>query len=126
VINRVTVKAPVCTACELPILTVLRESPDSGIEAKAVIREVIKWFDRLDEQDVNARYEKSRKKITQSIIKYAKKNLALKAQIYQAGEGKPIGIWRITEKGSQRVAKDKDAWMPKYHTHDAVIEEMES
>jgi hypothetical protein len=120
VITQVNAKSPASSSCAIPILAVLSESPDNGIEAKAVIREVIKWFDRLDDQDVNARYAKSKKKITQTVVKYQKKTLAMKGQVFPA-DGKTLGIWRITSKGSERVMKEKDTWVPRYTRHTGIV-----
>jgi hypothetical protein len=125
VIMQVRAKAPACSACEIPILTTLSALPNSGLPTKEALNEVTKWFDRLDQDDRRALYPGSRKKITQTIIKYSRKNLVLKGQILPAGEGNPVGIWRITQKGLERVANGREKWIPNYSSHDAIIIEEE-
>jgi hypothetical protein len=125
VTTRITAKAPTCKACEVPILTTLSRAPNSGLPTKEVLSEVTKWFDRLDQNDRIALYPHSKKKITQTIIKYSRKNLVLKGQILPAGESNPVGIWRITPKGLERVMKGREEWAPKYSSHDAIIIEEE-
>ncbi len=78
------------------------------------------WFSDLSEDDCQAKYPSSRKKIIQTIIKFSKKNLALKDQVCSA----PIGTWRITPKGAERVIKGMGEWVPRYSFHDAIIEEV--
>ncbi len=68
------------------------------MRAKAIIQEVIaNWFSDFSEDDRRARYAESRKKVTQTIIKFSKKNLALKDQVFS----EPIGTWRIKPKGAR-------------------------
>jgi hypothetical protein len=74
---------------------------------KTVLQEVrsAKWFGKLSEDDLEARYPQSKKKIVDSVVKFAKKNLALKGQVFPLGKDVPYGTWKITRKGSERVSK---------------------
>jgi len=120
--TRINARGPACSACELPILSVLSRSPETGTETRLVLEEVItKWFSQLDDDDRNSRYPASKRKIVESVIKYARKNLVLKGEIFPAGEGKPVGIWRATPRGLERVLKERGGWSPRYTNHDAVI-----
>ena len=95
---------------------------------KIVLQEVrgAKWF-QLSEDDLDARYPLSRKEITNSVIKFGRKNLTIKGEIFPAGEGAPIGVWRITIKGIERALKERELWRPRYTNREAVlIEERES
>jgi len=125
VITRIRARAPACSACEIPILSTLSKAAETGMLTKVVIKEVsTKWFSRLSEDDRNARYPESRKKITQTIIKFARKNLVMKGEIFPVG-GVPLGIWRATQKGLERGLREKDGWRARYSLHDSVIVEEE-
>jgi hypothetical protein len=54
-----------------------------------------------------------------------KKNLSMKGEIFPAGEGVPLGVWKATERGLERLSRKKDSWQPRYSTHDAIIIEEE-
>jgi len=96
------------------------------MSTKDVIKEVsTKWFDSLTEDDRRARYPASGKKIIQSIIKFSRKNLVLKRQIFPVGGGRPLGVWMLTPLGVERAMKGKGEWMPKFTNHDAIIIEEE-
>jgi len=104
-------------------LRVLSRAPDSGVGTNEVLQEVrsAKWFSELNDKDREARYPASGKKIVDSVIKFSRKNLGMKGGIYPAGEGTPIGIWRITPRGMDMAAIREVCWKPRYSTHDAVI-----
>jgi len=128
VIVRISAKAPAASSPEIPILCVLSKAPESGLTTKFVLQEVKskKWFSRLDDDDCSARYPGSKKKIVDSVIKFARKNLVIKGDIYPAGEGgKPIGVWRITPKGADKAELLRALWTPRYAVHDALIIEEE-
>jgi hypothetical protein len=126
VITRVNAKAPACSACEIPILSVLSEAPEEGMRAKVVIRQVkTKWFNRLNPVDCVARYPFSRKKITDTVVKFSKKNLALKHEVFPVSEEIPLGNWKITQKGLVRVRNEIGGWTARYGYHDAIIIEGE-
>jgi len=97
-----------------------------GMPTRIVLQEVRseKWF-KLTDDDLKARYPKSRRKIVDSVIKYARKNLVLKGQILPVGENVPIGTWRATRIGLARYAVEWKEWKPRYSTHDAIIIEEE-
>jgi hypothetical protein len=117
VVTQIRARAPSCASCEIPILCTLSKAPD-GMRTKTIIQEVItNWFNDLSEEDRRARYADSKKKVTQTIIKFSKKNLALKDQVFS----EPIGTWRITPKGVERVMKSRGEWVPRYSFHDAII-----
>jgi hypothetical protein len=117
--------SPSCSSCSIPILSVLAREPNKGMRAKNVIREVKGWFSDLGVSDVEARYPKSKKRITETVIKFCKKNLTLKNKIYRAGIEVgcvPLGLWKITPEGMKNLEKEKAAWKPKYSIHkDAIL-----
>ena len=126
VIVRVRTKAPTASSPEIPILSVLAKSIDDGVPTRIVIKEVLGCFDRLTDDDRKARYPGSKKKIVETVVKFARKNLVMKDEVFQAGEGgKPIGIWMITPKGVERAASLGANWKPRYAVHDAIIIEEE-
>ena len=123
-IVRVKSKAPAACSPEIPILHVLSRAPDAGVSTKLVLQEVssAKWFDKLSADDRNARYSGSKRKIVDSVIKFARKNLVIKGEIFPAGDGgKPIGVWRITQNGMDKAEYLGGRWTPKYSDHDDVI-----
>jgi len=89
---------------------------------RTVLQEVksAKWF-KLSDDDLKARYPKSRRKIVDSVIKYGRKNLVLKGQILPVGEGVAIGTWKATRIGLTRYSLEGQEWKPRYSTHDAII-----
>jgi len=125
--RNVTAKAPTSSSCELPILGELVPASARGLPAREVIRLVCdgnRLFTELTDEDLQARYPNSRRKITETRIKYARKNLVLKEEIYPVDEvnNHPSGIWQITAKGFQHFSKDHENWKPKYTIHkDAII-----
>jgi hypothetical protein len=124
VIISINSKAPTSTSPEIPILSVLSKVPETGIQASAVIKEVsMKWFEGLDENDRKSKYPSSKRRIVESIIKFSKKNLVMKDEVYPLNEGVPLGVWRITKKGMERLAREKDGWTPRYRIHEAIFEE---
>jgi len=123
VVTRVRSKAPASTSPEIPILYTLLGTPETWALARDVLKEVgsAKWFSELDDDDRKARYPKSKKKIVDSVIKFAKKNLVLKGQVFPPGKDAPLGTWKITRKGSERAAMYGSSWSPKYSVHDDAI-----
>jgi hypothetical protein len=121
VIRRITSKSPTSSCAEIPILHVLSHAPENGLPARAVIKEVAesgKWFSKLDEDDLAARYENSRRRIVEIVLRYSRKNLVAKGQIYPPGI-RP-GIWQITQKGLERISRN-DNWRAKYSVHAAIM-----
>jgi len=121
VITRVRARAPASSACEIPILCVLSKSADTGVRASAVINEVRKRFGLLNADDCKARYPASRKKITETIVKFAKKNLAMKNEVFSVGVEVPLGTWKITPKGIARLSNGVGDWEERYAYHDAIL-----
>jgi hypothetical protein len=118
----VRAKAPSSSAPELPILSILAEGHRDGMQTKKVIQEVIaKWFMDLDEQDLKARYPASKRKITESVVKFARKNLVMKGELSPAGVGNPLGIWKLTPLGIEKALEGNGAWRPRYSHHDAIL-----
>ncbi len=119
---QIRAKAPASSSCQIPILSVLSKAPVNGMLARDVLKQVKGLFGDLEEDDLAARYPSSKKKITDTVIKFCKKNLAMKNQIYQTGhEGIPIGIWKITRIGQARAAMEIGGWKPRYTRHDAIL-----
>jgi len=121
VITRIKARAPTSSACEIPILSVLFRAQEAGMPTRTVLQEVrsAKWF-KLTDDDLKARYPKSRRKIVDSVIKYGRKNLVLKGQILPV-ESVAIGTWKATRIGLARYAMEWKEWKPRYSTHDAII-----
>jgi len=60
----------------------------------------------LGEDDLIAVYEKSHKKIFDSIVKYSRKELVAKHELYPIGEACEFGEWKITELGKERAWRE--------------------
>jgi len=76
--------SPTTGSCEIPILSVLRNCPDDGMPAHAVVREVTSsiWFPKLTEEDREARYVHSLRKILSTTVRWSRENLVLRNQIH--------------------------------------------
>ena len=125
VIVRIRTKAPAGSSPQIPILACLSKNSDEGVPTKIVIQEVSVWFGKLTDDDLNARYPLSKRKIVATVIKYAKKTLTIKGEVYPVGEGSPIGVWKITPRGQERLAEKKNGWSERYSVHDAILIEEE-
>jgi hypothetical protein len=116
-------RAPAGSGPELPILSILSRSPTSGIRTHVVLNEVkTKWFPELTLTDTNAVYPESKKKIVDSVIKFAKKHLIIKGQVFPPSTENPVGIWRITPLGIQMALKNTGNWVPKYTDVHSLME----
>ena len=73
-----------------------------------------KFYPALSFEDLEARYQKSGKKIVDSVIKFAKKHLVLRSEVYAVDRGCKRGIWRITPIGLERMLKEESDWIPKF------------
>jgi hypothetical protein len=115
--------SPTTSSCEIPILSVLRNFPDMGMPAHTVVREVASsiWFPKLTEDDREARYVHSLRKIVSTTVRWARENLALRGEIHLPGDGCEAGIWIATQKGLARVKEYEGRWLSRYTLHDAVI-----
>jgi len=122
VITGIKSKAPACACCEIPILITLARTPETGMRTKDVLEEVrTKFFDRLNSDDCEARYPVSRRRIVESVMKFSKKNLVLKQEVFPVGEGLPVGTWKVTEKGLARVRNNMGKWTARYSNHDGIL-----
>lgn len=77
----------------------------------------------LSDDDRSALFTKSRRRVVDSVIKFSRKNLVIRGEMYPVGPGIPAGTWKATEKGLHRFAKEKDGWTPRYRIHDAILEQ---
>jgi hypothetical protein len=99
---------------EIPILCVLSRSPKLGLECRFVREELKrKYYPALRPEDLEARYKESGKKIVDSVVKFAKKHLVLRGEVYEVGRTCKRGIWRITPIGLERMLKEESTWVPK-------------
>ncbi|MDA4130368.1 MAG: winged helix-turn-helix domain-containing protein [Thaumarchaeota archaeon] len=115
--------SPATAACEIPILTVLLKAPEKGIRALTVVQEAASsiWFPKLTDDDREARYSRSRKKIVSTTVRWARENLTLKGEIFAPGAECKAGIWRATSKGLARAKEQREEWTAKYTVRDAII-----
>jgi hypothetical protein len=128
VVRNVTSKSPTSTCAEIPILKTLGAAPEKKLSLKAVIKEVIesgKWFPELSQEDLVARHPNSKRKIVETALKFSRKNLVLKGELFPPSD--IPGIWRIAGKGLERINDPEkvDRWRRKYSEHDAIIIEFE-
>jgi|SRR5579872_2447117 len=126
IFHSAVVKIPTRGAPELPILATLAKSP-SGLKTKYVLHQVkTEWFKELGETDLSGVYEESKKGIVDTVIKYARKHLIQKGELYAPSEENPIGTWRATPKGIRRAQSELEGWSPAYVQVSAMIKvEME-
>ena len=118
----VKVRGPARRNPEIPILCVLSRSPKLGLRCKFVREQVKrKYYPILSGDDLEARYQNSGKKVTDSVIKFAKKHLVLKGQVYAIGPDCEMGTWKITPQGVERLLKEENTWIPKYSEYFAYV-----
>ncbi|MFI5421097.1 MAG: hypothetical protein ACHQ1H_09035 [Nitrososphaerales archaeon] len=118
----VTIKIPSRRAPEVPILVTLAKSPD-GKRTAEVLRQVKKhWFKELSDLDLRANYPKSKKRIVDSVIKFGRKHLIGKGELYPPSEENPIGRWRATPAGVKRAQSEEGGWSPSYVESEGLIE----
>jgi len=140
--RHITSKAPTSASCEIPIIVALLER-GSGfrLPAKKVIEELTttsreRWFPELNEDDLQARHPNSKRKIVEIAIRFARKNLELREELYPPSDKHPAGTWEVAMKGKMRLGgwrvRGEGSWRAKYSVHtDAIIpvetaEEVES
>lgn len=117
-----TTRSPARSSPEIPILCVLSESHLSGVRTKFVLEEVkSKWYRELTATDLRAVYSESKKNVVETVIKFSRKNLVEKGQLYPATEDS-IGIWKPTVTGIARAQKEAGNWEPKYVEIQSMIE----
>jgi hypothetical protein len=116
-------KAPKRGSPEVPILAILARSPETGTRTRIVLQEVERlWFRALDADDLKAVYPGSKKRVVQTVVKYARKHLIGKGEIFPPSEENPVGYWRATEKGILRAINEQGSWMPSYADVASMIE----
>jgi hypothetical protein len=119
-------RAPARSSPEIPILCTLAKAPTLGQPTKVVLKEVEnRWFRELTDIDLKAVYPESKKKIVETIIKFSRKNLVVKGEIYPISE-ENFGTWRATARGIERALKEGGSWIPKYVEIDSMIEAKDS
>jgi len=118
----VKVLGPARGSPEIPILKVLSKSPKLGLRCKFV-REQVKreYYPKLSREDLEARYQNSGKKVTDSVIKFAKKHLVLRGQVYAIGPDCEMGTWKISSLGLERLLREENTWIPKYSEYLAYV-----
>jgi hypothetical protein len=121
VIRSIISKAPTVSSAEVPILRVLSDAPQKRLPAKLVIETVGasgKYFEKLCDNDLAARYVGSHRKIIEIIIRFARKNLVMAGMILSPGA--EAGVWEITPKGLERIRNSQN-WRAKYSVHEGII-----
>ena len=134
--RHVSSKSPTASSCEIPILVTLHEKgSEFKLPARKVIEELTsttreRWFKELREEDIQARYPSSRRKIVEITIRYARKNLELKEELYPPSNEHPGGSWEITTKGRMRLrdwmVRGEYSWIAKYSRHENAVIPVES
>ncbi len=118
----VIARLPARCAAEVPILLLLSGSPHGEMTTKSVLYELRngKWFSELRTEDKEVVYEKSRKNALDTILKFLKKSLVLKKQVFPVGEASEVGVWKITESGIDRARKEGASWRATYSEHHTI------
>ena len=108
-------RAPASNSTEISVLSILSEQPTYGMPTHTVLYKVeTESFRELTELDTKAVYPESKKKIVDSIVKFAKKHLIIKGHVFPPSEDHPVGVWWATPLGMERARKENSAWAPKY------------
>lgn len=117
----VTIKAPARDNAEVPILLILSGNPN-GVRTREVVSQVKReWYKALSLDDFTAVYPKSGKRVVDTIIKFSRKHLVLKGQVYSVGVASKQGIWKATQLGLERAGRARDIWTPKYSEYRALL-----
>ena len=116
----IRVKTPARNASEVPILATLAQVPGYSLKTKDVLKRVRKYFE-LGEDDLNARYPKSHQLVVNSIIKFSRKELVSKKQLYPIGEECQLGTWKLTPSGLRRARDAAADWQPRYTYRNAIL-----
>ncbi len=81
------------------------------------------WYgEALKSQDFRGVYPHSRKSIFDTTIKFARKDLILKRQLFPIGGECQQGWWKLAPLGRDRAIRDGQSWTPKFTTRAALIE----
>jgi hypothetical protein len=118
-------KSPARSNPELPILSILARSPQTGVKVGDVLKEIrsARWYPELTENDLTARYKGSKKNVVNTVLKYGRKHLVERRELLPPGVENPAGTWKITEKGLERLQREGGGWKPKYAVYlDRIIE----
>jgi len=93
------------------------------MKTKFVLKKIRReYYPELSRMDIEAVYAESRKKVFESIVKFAKKHLVEKREIYLAGsDGIEIGIWKPTPKGCERAFLYGERWQPEFKEYAAFL-----
>jgi len=119
-IVEVRVKTPARNASEMPILLTLAQAPAYSMRTKVVLEQVKKYFE-LDKEDLEARYPKSQQFVVNTIIKFSRKQLVSKKQLYPIGEECQLGTWKLTPLGLRRARDAAVNWQPRYAYRNAIL-----
>jgi len=132
----VSSKSPTVSSCEIPILVALQEKGSGHrLSARKVIDELTsisreRWFGELCDEDLQARYSESKRKIVEITIRFARKNLELKGELYPPSDKHPAGGWESTMKGQMRlgawIVRREKSWTAKYSLHKNAVIPVES
>jgi hypothetical protein len=122
VARSVIARLPSRNAAEVPTLLILSGAPSGAMPTKAVLHELRcgKWFSELKPEDKEVVYEKSRKNVLDTILKFSKKALVVKKQVFPVREASEVGVWKITESGIERARKEGADWRATYSQHHAI------
>jgi hypothetical protein len=122
VARRVVARLPSRNAAEVPILLILAHAPGGEMRTKSVLNEIRcgKWFEELTTEDKEVVYEKSRKNVFDSIVKFSKKVLVIEKQVCPVGDATEVGVWKITQSGVERANKEGADWRPTFSLHEAI------
>jgi restriction system protein len=95
----------------LPLLKVLSDMGGTGV-ARDVVEKVKKSYPKLTPDDIASTLESGGNRLNNR-IRWAKQDLVISGDI-DATTG--WGVWRITKKGTNRLAKEWSDWKPQYVT----------
>ena len=134
--RHITSSAPTSTSCEIPILVTLLEGRSGfRLSAKKVIEELTitsrqRWFPELNEEDLQARHSSSKRKIVEIAIRFARKNLELKEELYPLSDKHPAGLWEVSMKGKMSLSvwanRGHDQWRANYSIHEDALVPVET
>jgi len=129
-------RAPTSTSCEIPILaTLLEKGSGFRLPARKVIEELTttsrqRWFPELSEEDLQAGHSSSKRKIVEIAIRFARKNLELKEELYRPSDKHPAGVWGLAMKGKMRLGawanRGQDQWKANYSIHEDALMPVET
>ena len=120
-----TVRCPVPSNPQIPILLVLSGAKDGEMRTSDVLRELrnSEWYgESLRSLDFRGVYPHSHKSIFDTTIKFARKDLTLKRQLFPIGEECKQGWWKLTPLGRERAVCDGQSWAPKFTIRAALVE----